>query len=132
MNKRILIDKSRVGDRTRVAVTIKGELIEYDEASSKNYIRAKNTIYNAVIKSIRPELGAAFVQYTDEANIKDGFLPFSNIATNYYGNPEEVKKDEEIAKLTSVNRRRNPQSHARSKRNHQENSTTKDLSKFDD
>ena len=99
MNKRILIDKSRAGDRTRVAATLKGELLEYDEASSQNYIRAKNTIYNAVIKSIRPELGAAFVQYTDEGDVKDGFLPFSNIASQYYSKNGETKREEEIAKL---------------------------------
>ena len=104
MNKRILIDKSRSGERTRVAVTVKGELIEYDESSPQAYIRAKNTIYNATVKSIRPELGAAFVQYTESngENIKDGFLPFSNIAPQYFNKAQEVNSEEEISKLIKV------------------------------
>lgn len=103
MSKRILIECS-AAQRTRVAVTQKNELIEYDEASPQTYIRTKNTIYNATIKSIRPELGAAFVQYVESNgdNIKDGFLPFSNIASRYFSNPEAVVEESEIAKQIRV------------------------------
>ena len=103
MSKRILIECS-AGQRTRVAVTQKNELIEYDEASPQTYIRTKNTIYNATIKSIRPELGAAFVQYVESNgdNIKDGFLPFSNIANCYFSNPKADVEETEIAKQIRV------------------------------
>lgn len=99
MNKRILIEKT--GNRTRVAVTCKSDLIEYDESSPQAYIRAKNTIYNAVIKSIRPELGAAFVQYVDnqDGNTKDGFLPFSNISSTYFSKQATSPSESEIGKL---------------------------------
>lgn len=99
MNKRILIEKT--GNRTRVAVTCKSDLIEYDEASPQAYIRAKNTIYNAVIKSIRPELGAAFVQYVDnqDGNTKDGFLPFANISSTYFSSQASTPSESEIGKL---------------------------------
>lgn len=101
MNKRILIERS--GCRTRVAVTIKNDLIEYDEASPQAYVRAKNTIYNAVIKNIREELGAAFVQYTDDAGgkIKDGFLPFTNIA-NCYLKEVPAEQSEDISKRIKI------------------------------
>ena len=101
MNKRILIERS--GDRTRVAVTNKSDLIEYDESSPLTYRRAKNTIYNATIKSIRPELGAAFVQYqsSDGDNVKDGFLPFANVPT-YQQKPSAGQSENEIGKQIRV------------------------------
>ena len=103
MKKSIIIEHS--GDnRIRVAVTQKGSLIEYDESSPRTYRRAKNTIYNATIKSIRPELGAAFVQYTADTNnnIKDGFLPFSNIAPIYLSSGQSDLPESEIAQQIKV------------------------------
>ncbi|MEC8882505.1 MAG: Rne/Rng family ribonuclease [Pseudomonadota bacterium] len=105
VNKRILIDRS--GSRTRVAVTQQGELLEYDIAyghdspHAHSHRRAKNAIHNAVIKSIRPELGACFVQYTDNdsGNVKDGFLPFSNISSTYFNKHKADPTESEIAKL---------------------------------
>lgn len=102
MKKSIIIEQSG-DDRLRVAVTQKGALIEYDESSPRTYRRAKNTIYNATIKSIRPELGAAFVQYTNDSNnTKDGFLPFSNIASTYLTSGKTDLSEAEIAQQIKV------------------------------
>jgi ribonuclease E len=102
MKKSIIIEQSG-DDRIRVAVTQKGTLIEYDESSPRTYRRAKNTIYNATIKSIRPELGAAFVQYTNDSNnTKDGFLPFSNIAPIYLSSGKADLPEAEIAQQIKV------------------------------
>ena len=105
VNKRILIDRS--GSRTRVAVTQQGDLLEYDIAyghespHAHSHRRAKNAIHNAVIKSIRPELGACFVQYTENESgkLKDGFLPFSNISPTYFSKQKVEPSESEIAKL---------------------------------
>jgi ribonuclease E len=103
MKKSIIIERS-ADSRVRVAVTQKGSLIEYDESSESTYRRAKNAIYNATIKSIRPELGAAFVQYTPDngENIKDGFLPFSNIASVYLSSGSKEASESDIAKQIKV------------------------------
>ena len=103
MKKSIIIERS-ADSRVRVAVTQKGSLIEYDESSESTYRRAKNAIYNATIKSIRPELGAAFVQYSPDNgdNIKDGFLPFTNIASVYLSSGSADASESDIAKQIKV------------------------------
>lgn len=104
--KRLFLDCSE--GMTRVAVTTQqGVLIEYDigfDSDSPHahaHRRAKNAIHNAVIKSIKPELGACFVQYSDNESgtVKDGFLPFSNISPSYLSKDTTESTEAEIARL---------------------------------
>ena len=71
-------------NRTRVAALDAHRILtHYDEESLSSKME-KNSIYNGEIRSLRPELNAVFVRYDKDK--KDGFLPFDNIAPEFYAN----------------------------------------------
>lgn len=81
-------------NRTRVAALDAHRILtHYDEESLSSKME-KNSIYNGEIRSLRPELNAVFVRYDKDK--KDGFLPFDNIAPEFYAHNstnEEGKPD---------------------------------------
>ncbi|MBP9791889.1 MAG: Rne/Rng family ribonuclease [Rickettsiales bacterium] len=82
MNKKILVD-AVYPKNTRVAV-VKDKMLEEFEysTSEQNYI--KGNIYLAKVMRVEPSLQAAFVDYGED---KHGFIPFSEIHSDYYNVP---------------------------------------------
>ncbi|MEH0831024.1 Rne/Rng family ribonuclease [Anaplasma bovis] len=85
--KRILVDAVYV-DEIRVAVLDGGKVVEFDQ-ELKDKKQLRGNIYHAVVKRIEPSLQAVFIEYGVG---KHGFLPFSEIAVNYYQLPDEEKE----------------------------------------
>ena len=82
MTTRMLIDAGHP-EETRVVVSDGHELQEYDvESSVKTQIKAN--IYLAKVVRIEPSLQSAFVEYGGN---RHGFLPFSEIHTDYFQVP---------------------------------------------
>ena len=82
MTTRMLIDAGHP-EETRVAVSDGHELQEFDvESSVKTQIKAN--IYLAKVVRIEPSLQCAFVEYGGN---RHGFLPFSEIHTDYFQLP---------------------------------------------
>ncbi len=82
MTTRMLIDAGHP-EETRVAVSDGHELQEFDvESSVKTQIKAN--IYLAKVVRIEPSLQSAFVEYGGN---RHGFLPFSEIHTDYFQLP---------------------------------------------
>ncbi len=82
MTTRMLIDASHA-EETRVVVSNGHELQEFDiESSVKTQI--KSNIYLAKVVRIEPSLQSAFVEY---GGSRHGFLPFSEIHTDYFQVP---------------------------------------------
>lgn len=93
----MLIDSSHP-EQTRVVVTDKGRVVEFDvEAATKK--QTVGNIYLAKITRVEPSLQAAFVEYGAG---RQGFLPFSEIHPDYYQIPKEDRQrllEEEAAYL---------------------------------
>src|SRR5579863_2698080 len=82
MAKRMLIDATHP-EETRVVVLSGNRLEEFDfESSTKKQV--KGNIYLAKITRVEPSLQAAFVDYGGN---RHGFLPFSEIHSDYYRIP---------------------------------------------
>lgn len=81
-DERILID-ARYKDEIRVAI-IKNdnELIRYESESISNRKSIKNNIYVAQIVRIVASMHAAFIDY---GGCKNGFLSFSELRNNLFG-----------------------------------------------
>lgn len=88
MRKKIIID-GNFPTETRVVLLDKNNNIEDVEYQSLNKKQIKSNIYLAKVTRVEPSLQAAFVDYGDE---KSGFLPFSEIHSDYYNIPEADKK----------------------------------------
>lgn len=82
MTKKILVDAS-YPKNIRVAV-VKNKILEEFEYSSSETNYIKGNIYLAKVTRVEPSLQAAFVDY---GNDKHGFLPFSEIHSDYYNIP---------------------------------------------
>ena len=82
MAKRMLIDATHP-EETRVVVLNGNRLEEFDfESSTKKQV--KGNIYLAKVTRVEPSLQAAFVDYGGN---RHGFLPFSEIHSDYYRIP---------------------------------------------
>ena len=99
----MLIDSSHP-EQTRVVVTDKGRVVEFDvEAATKK--QTVGNIYLAKVTRVEPSLQAAFVEY---GSGRQGFLPFSEIHPDYYQIPKEDRQrllDEESAYLEAQARK---------------------------
>ncbi len=96
MDKRIVIDANFPGE-TRVCVLDKFNRIKFFESESQQKKSLKGNIYLGKITRIEPSLQAAFVDF---GYVKSGFLPFSEISSDYYQIPvNDRKQDKEINKL---------------------------------
>ena len=93
MSKTILIDASNV-EETRVAVTEKGKLDDFEIESNKKST-VKGDVYLAKITRVEPSLQAAFVDFGTNRN---GFLPLTEIHPDYFKIP--TSDQSELSKLT--------------------------------
>jgi len=82
MAKRMLIDALHE-EETRVVIADENQIYDFDFVSSSKK-QLKGNIYLAKITRVEPSLQAAFVEY---GGGKQGFLPFSEIHTDYYQIP---------------------------------------------
>jgi len=82
MAKRMLIDALHP-EETRVVIADDNQIYDFDFISS-NKKQLKGNIYLAKITRVEPSLQAAFVEY---GGGKQGFLPFSEVHTDYYQIP---------------------------------------------
>ncbi len=87
MNRTMLIDATHP-EETRVVVTEKNKILEFDVESSRRQQTIGN-IYLAKVTRVEPSLQAAFVDYGAG---KQGFLPFSEIHPDYYQIPIEDRQ----------------------------------------
>lgn len=98
MVKKILVDGA-YPQETRVVLLNDGNIqeIEYETLNKR---QIKGNIYLAKIMRVEPSLQAAFIDFGGE---KNGFLPFSEIAPQYYNIPVS-DRDKLSADLHSINR----------------------------
>jgi ribonuclease E len=107
MTKRMMIDATQP-EESRVVILNDGRIEEYDFVTSTKK-QIKGNIYLAKITRVEPSLQAAFVEY---GGGKQGFLPFSEIHTDYYQIPisdrkrlieeqEALAREEEEAELAA-------------------------------
>ncbi|MDR3285700.1 MAG: Rne/Rng family ribonuclease [Holosporales bacterium] len=90
MAKKILIN-AQDPNETRIAVIDGNQLVDFDsEIVSQKPIRGN--IYLARVVRVEPSLQAVFVEYAEG---KSGFLPFSEIHTEYYRIPVDDRRDTE-------------------------------------
>ena len=98
MGKNLYIDASHP-DETRIVLKSENYIEEY-EHENKNKLYLKNNIYLGKVSRIEPSLQAAFVNYGRQ---RHGFLPFSDIQSDYYQIPHDdkyrLKKEEENLRL---------------------------------
>ncbi|MBF8247129.1 MAG: Rne/Rng family ribonuclease [Rickettsia sp.] len=101
MNKKIIIDANFPGE-TRICVLDKFNKIKIFESESQHKKSLKGNIYLAKITRVEPSLQAAFVDF---GHSKSGFLPFSEISSDYYNIPIGDRKinDETLAPLDENN-----------------------------
>ena len=100
MTKRMLIDALHP-EETRVVIADENQIYDFDFVSTSKK-QLKGNIYLAKITRVEPSLQAAFVEY---GGGKQGFLPFSEIHTDYYQIPVSDRKKllEEAARETEEN-----------------------------
>jgi ribonuclease E len=87
MTKRMLIDALHP-EETRVVIADENQIYDFDFVSTSKK-QLKGNIYLAKITRVEPSLQAAFVEY---GGGKQGFLPFSEIHTDYYQIPVSDRK----------------------------------------
>lgn len=88
MSRRILID-ANFPNEIRVVLLDANNNINHIEYETANKQLNKGNIYLAKIERIEPSLQAAFIDYGAERN---GFLPFSEIHSDYYNIPVSDQK----------------------------------------
>lgn len=100
MTKRMLIDALHP-EETRVVIADENQIYDFDFVSTAKK-QLKGNIYLAKITRVEPSLQAAFVEY---GGGKQGFLPFSEIHTDYYQIPVSDRKKlmEEAAREVEEN-----------------------------
>tara|TARA_B100000700_G_scaffold328954_1_gene448578 strand:- start:621 stop:2432 length:1812 start_codon:yes stop_codon:yes gene_type:complete len=87
MEKNLYIDASHPNE-TRIVLKSNNSIEEY-EFEDKNKLNFKNNIYLGTISRVEPSLQAAFVNF---GRIKQGFLAFNDIQSDYYQVPSEDKE----------------------------------------
>ena len=87
--KKILVDASYPRN-TRVAV-VNNKILEEFEYSTSEQNHIKGNIYLAKVMRVEPSLQAAFVDYGGD---KHGFIPFSEIHSDYYNIPVKDREPE--------------------------------------
>ncbi len=105
VNKVIIVNAAQ-SDTTRVAIANMGaqgsapELRHFDIDSncSSNQQKMSN-IYKCVVTDISPHLCAVFIAYGAD---RHGFLPFSNISSEYFNSAESISKQPTAAELQRV------------------------------
>ncbi len=104
MTKRMLIDAQHP-EETRVVIADESQIYDFDFVSTAKK-QLKGNIYLAKITRVEPSLQAAFVEY---GGGKQGFLPFSEIHTDYYQIPVSDRKRlmEEAERETTDNTQEN-------------------------
>lgn len=104
MAKRMLIDALHP-EETRVVIADENQIYDFDFVSTAKK-QLKGNIYLAKITRVEPSLQAAFVEY---GGGKQGFLPFSEIHTDYYQIPVSDRKKlmEEAAREVEENSQEN-------------------------
>lgn len=80
--KRMLINAAQE-EELRIALVVDNTLYDLDVERS-GYNKKKANIYKGRVTSVEPSLNAAFVDYGSE---RHGFLPFKEIAREYFINP---------------------------------------------
>jgi ribonuclease E len=98
MSKKIIIDANY--DQIRVALIDGKNNIENIEYANNVKEHNKNNIYLAKITRIEASLQAAFIDYGSD---KSGFLPFTDIHSDYYNISEDDQKDNLIKILQHLN-----------------------------
>ncbi|MCB9963506.1 MAG: Rne/Rng family ribonuclease [Rhodospirillales bacterium] len=102
MTKRMLIDATHP-EETRIVVADNNQLIDYEyESAMRKQLRGN--IFLAKVTRVEPSLQAAFVNYGGN---RHGFLPFSEIHTDYYRIPvadREALLEEQRRMLEEVRR----------------------------
>lgn len=87
MNKKILVD-AVYPKNIRVAV-LKDKILEEFEYSTSEQNNIKGNIYLAKVMRVEPSLQAAFIDYGAD---KHGFIPFSEIHSDYYNIPVQDRE----------------------------------------
>ena len=87
MEKNLYIDASHP-DETRVVLKSDNGIEEY-EYEDKNKLNFKNNIYLGTVSRVEPSLQAAFINF---GRVKQGFLTFNDIQSDYYQIPTEDKE----------------------------------------
>jgi len=87
MEKNLYIDASHP-DETRIVLKSDNGIEEY-EYEDKNKLNFKNNIYLGTVSRVEPSLQAAFINF---GRIKQGFLAFNDIQSDYYQIPTEDKE----------------------------------------
>ena len=87
MEKNLYIDASHP-DETRVVLKSDNGIEEY-EYEDKNKLNFKSNIYLGTVSRVEPSLQAAFVNF---GRVKQGFLAFNDIQSDYYQIPTEDKE----------------------------------------
>ena len=96
MSKKMLIDANYPGE-TRVVVLNRYGAVDEIEYQTSSKPQIKGNIFLAKVTRIEPSLQAAFIDY---GNGKNGFLPFSEIHSNYYNIPASDR--DEGSNLTNL------------------------------
>ncbi|TNF65854.1 MAG: Rne/Rng family ribonuclease [Gammaproteobacteria bacterium] len=87
--KKMLIN-ARQPEEVRIATTENGKLLNID-IESIDYEQKKANIYKGIVTRVEPSLNAAFISYGEKRN---GFLPFKEIAPEYF--KKQVKEGQDI------------------------------------
>ena len=87
MEKKLYIDASHP-EETRVVLKSNDGIEEY-EYEDKNKLNFKSNIYLGTVSRVEPSLQAAFVNF---GRVKQGFLAFNDIQSDYYQIPTEDKE----------------------------------------
>ncbi|MEK6746556.1 MAG: Rne/Rng family ribonuclease [Pseudomonadota bacterium] len=121
MTKRMLIDALHP-EETRVVIADENQIYDFDFVSTAKK-QLKGNIYLAKITRVEPSLQAAFVEY---GGGKQGFLPFSEIHTDYYQIPVSDRKKllEEAAREIEDNSQENVSNTDETEQNSSENTET--------
>lgn len=86
--KRMLINATQP-EEVRVAIINENNTIEDLDYEKNSIEQRKSNIYKGVITRVEPSLEAAFVNYGVE---RHGFLPFKEIAPEFYSKKTRKKK----------------------------------------
>ncbi|MDD9331906.1 MAG: Rne/Rng family ribonuclease [Wolbachia sp.] len=86
--KLLLIESSICSDEIRVALSVNGKVVEFEQ-EFKEKKQLRGNIYVAYVKRIEPSLQAVFIEYGKN---KQGFLSFSEISLDYFDISEREKE----------------------------------------
>ncbi|MCF6776257.1 Rne/Rng family ribonuclease [Thiotrichales bacterium 19X7-9] len=95
--KKMLIN-ARQPEEVRIATTENGKLLNID-IESIDYEQKKANIYKGIVTRVEPSLNAAFISYGEKRN---GFLPFKEIAPEYFKKQVKEGQDVPLTELLDV------------------------------